>query len=598
MIQEKRLEALRKQMEIEGLDGFFIPMADEFQGEYLPEQNKRLAWISGFSGSYGAAVILKDKAAFFTDGRYTIQAKNEVDKNLFRIYSVSENQQPTPTMLPKNWIESNLFKGARFGIDPWLHTPYQVKDLKWAVEESGGELVFVEKNPLDFVWSDRPDAPCVMAEVHELRFSGQAAEQKIEHITPLLQGKVDVLVITSPEDICWLLNVRGGDVPYNPFILSYILFYSSGEVDWFVDNRKIDDTIINWLPKTVKLREFSEFSSSLKALARERKVFGIDEKVNPVEVVNIVKNNGGEVFPFSDPILEMKSRKNRIEIEGTINAHIRDGAAVVRFLAELEERGDWDELSAETMLYRMQSENEFFKGLSFATISATGANAAIVHYRSNDKTNMPLKFGSLYLVDSGAQYKDGTTDITRTIPVGNITEEMKENFTRVLKGHIQLAMASFPEGTCGNELDKKARKFLQEAGLDYAHGTGHGVGSYLSVHEGPCSISPKSDAVPLQEGMILSNEPGYYKEGEYGIRIENLVVVMGTSRKNEDGKRMLCFRTLTLVPISLEMIKKEMLDEEELKWLNNYHRIVRETLWPYLKSFKEIEFLKKATEKL
>lgn len=598
MNQKEKLSALRQQMKNQGIDGFFVPRADEFQGEYVPHRARRLRWISGFTGSAGSVVVLQDKASFFTDGRYTIQAREQIDKDLFEICSTSEDQLPTPTITPTKWIEKNLPKGAKFGVDPWLHTAEQVKELKWAVETAEGKLVFVKPNPLDSVWKDKPEAPMSPAVVHDLRFAGQASEQKMEAITPLMQGNADVFVLTSPDDICWLLNVRGSDVPYNPFVLSYALFYSSGELDWFVDSRKITEDVINWVPNTVKIKEFEEFSSALMQLAQEKKTFWIDDKLTPVEVNNIVVKNGGTIYLAASPIQLMKAKKNKVEIEGAVNAHIRDGAAFIRFLAMMDERKDLNEIEAENILYRMRKDNDLFKGLSFATISGAGSNGAIVHYRATEESNKPLNAGPLYLVDSGAQYQDGTTDITRVLPTGKITDEIKENFTRVLKGHIQLAMAKFPQGTFGSELDKKARQFLKEAGLDYAHGTGHGVGSYLSVHEGPCTISPKSTTVPLEEGMILSNEPGYYKEGEYGIRIENLVVVMGTSKKDEQGKKMLCFRTLTLVPICLELIKKEMLDDEELNWLNSYHKTVRETLWPHLKSFKEIEFIKKATVKL
>ncbi len=601
-----KLSKLRSEMKKRGIDGFYVPRADEFQGEYVPESNERLAWISGFGGSAGYAVILKDKAGFFTDGRYTIAARAQVDAKDFEICSVSENQGTIPTISPTEWIEKNLPRGATFGIDPWVHTPNDAKKIKEAVEKAGGTLIYLNDNPLDAAWENtntgRPAAPTTPAVPHPLQFSGKPSDDKRKDLADALEKKgADALAITLPEEICWLLNVRGNDVPCTPFVLSYAIAHKDGSVDWFIDAAKVSDETKEWVGDQVRLHDLADFSGHIEGLAKNGNKIWVDPASSPVKVSNIISKNNGKTVLDRSPIQLMKAKKNAVEIQGTINAHIRDGVAVTRFLSAISEQGapaKYDEISASDLLEKFRSEGESFKGLSFDTISGSGGNGAIVHYRSTPETNQPLSSGPIYLVDSGGQYLDGTTDITRTLAVDNVTPEMKEHFTRVMKGHIQVAMSIFPEGTTGDKLDVKARAALKEVGLDFAHGTGHGVGSYLSVHEGPCGISPRSTTVPLEVGMVISNEPGYYKEGAYGIRLENLVTVIDTGKKDADGKKLLGFKTLTQAPFDRNLVEPTLLTDDELKWLNDYHAEVRKNLLPLLekKDKKAAEFLKKATD--
>ncbi|MEZ0224333.1 MAG: aminopeptidase P family protein [Alphaproteobacteria bacterium] len=600
-VQQNKLADLRAELTKRGVDGFFVPRADEFQGEYVPSRAERLAWIANFTGSAGYAVVLKEKAAFFTDGRYTLQARDQVNAKEFDICSVSEKQDPTPTMKPTEWIEKNLPAGGKFGIDPWVHTPNDMKRIKDAVEKAGGTLVFLNDNPLDAAWKDQPPAPLAPVVPQELKYAGKSSEDKRDDLSAALTAKgADAIAITLPEEICWLLNIRGGDVPCTPFALSYAIAHKDGSVDWFIDQRKVTDETRQWVGADVRIHDLTDFAASLGALAKGKKVW-IDPGSAPVKAQDIVTSSGGSVVSEKSPLQLMKAKKNAVEIQGSTDAHIRDGVAVTRFLASIvpADASKYDELSASDLLQKFREEGQDFRGLSFDTISGAGGNGAIVHYRSSPRTNKPLLAGPIYLVDSGAQYLDGTTDITRTVAVDNVTAEMKEHFTRVLKGHIDVAMSVFPAGTVGSELDVKARAALKEVGLDYAHGTGHGVGSYLSVHEGPCGISPLSTTVPLEPGMIISNEPGYYKEGAYGIRIESLVTVVDTGKTDTNGKALLTFRTLTMAPIDRNLIEPALLTKEELNWLNDYHAEVKKNLAPLLKTEpKAAAFLEKATEPL
>lgn len=603
-VKQNRLADLRAELAKRNVDGFFVPRADEFQGEYVPARAERLAWITDFTGSAGSAVILKDKAGFFTDGRYTLQSKAQVEAKDFQICNISENQGSIPTITPTEWIEKNLPQGARFGIDPWVHTPNGAKRIKDAVEKAGGTLVLLDDNPLDAAWKDQPPAPLAPVVPQDLKFAGKSSEDKRKELGAELSAKgADAIVIALPEETCWLLNVRGGDVPCTPFALSYAIGHKDGSVDWFIDQRKVTDETRAWVGADVRIHDLGDFAGAVETLAKGGRKVWIDPNSAPVKAAEIVSAGGGTVHSEKSPLQLMKAKKNAVEVQGSIDAHIRDGVAVTRFLCALSGQGEaakYDELSASDMLQAFREEGQNFRGLSFDTISGAGANGAIVHYRSTPETNKPLTDGPIYLVDSGAQYLDGTTDITRTIAVDSVTAEMKEHFTRVLKGHIQVAMSVFPEGTVGKELDDKARAALKEVGLDYAHGTGHGVGSYLSVHEGPCGISPLSTTVPFAPGMIVSNEPGYYKEGAYGIRIESLVTVTDTGQTDEDGKKLLGFKTLTMAPIDVNLVEPKLLTDEELKWFNDYHMEVRNTLKPLLDKVdpEASKFLVKATEPL
>lgn len=598
---QNRLEALRAEMKKRGIDGFFIPRADEFQGEYVPKRAERLAWATGFTGSAGYAVVLNDSAAFFTDGRYTIQARDQVDAKSYEICNLSEDQHPYPTMTPVEWIEKNLPKGAVFGIDPWVHTPNDMKKIKEAVEKAGGTLVLLDDNPLDAAWQNQPPAPLAPVVPHPMQYAGKESLDKRNELATALDAKgADAIAITLPEEICWLLNIRGGDVPCTPFALSYAIAHKDGTVDWFIDDRKLTDETKQWIGADVRLHAPEDFAAAVEKLSADGKKIWADPAAAPVKLIDLVKSGKGSLHLERSPLQLMKAKKNDVEIKGAIEAHIRDGVAITRFLAALAEQGaaaKHDELSATQLLQDIRAEGDKFRGLSFDTISGAGGNGAIVHYRSEPKTNKPLMAGPVYLVDSGAQYLDGTTDITRTIAVDTPSQEMKENFTRVLKGHIAVAMAVFPEGTTGDKLDTLARASLKEVGLDYAHGTGHGVGSYLSVHEGPCGISPRATSVPLEPGMVISNEPGFYKEGEYGIRIETLVTVVDTGNRNEDGKKLLGFQTLTLAPVDRNLIEPALMTQDELSWLNNYHEQIAHTLLPLLEKTdaKAAAFLKQAT---
>lgn len=597
----QKLDALRAEMKKRGIDGFFVPRADEFQGEYVPPRAERLAWITGFTGSAGYAVILADKAAFFTDGRYTVQSLAQVSAADFSICNISENQSGIPVITPTEWIEKNLGKGLVFGIDPWVHTPNDAKRIQDAVERSGSQLKLLDDNPLDAAWHDQPAAPLSPAVPHGLEYAGKTSlDKRMDLGTTLKSAAADALLITLPEEICWLLNIRGSDVPCTPFVLSYAVAYVDGKVDFFVDARKVPDDTRQWLGTDAVLHPLENYALHVAELVDAGKVLWIDPASVPVKIERLIAAKGGKTHVARSPLQLMKAKKNPTEIEGTIRAHIRDGVAVTRFLSAICAQGgaaNHNEISASDMLEQIRSEGERFKGLSFDTISGAGGNGAIVHYRSTPETCKPLLAGPVYLVDSGAQYLDGTTDITRTLAVDNVTPEMRDHYTRVLKGHIAVAMSVFPEGTTGDKIDMKARAALREVGLDYAHGTGHGVGSYLSVHEGPCSISPRATSVPFEPGMILSNEPGFYKEGAYGIRIENLVTVIDTGKKDADGKKLLGFKTLTMAPIDKNLIERDLLTAEERDWLNEYHATVRDTLMPLVQKIDApaADFLKEAT---
>jgi len=600
-----KLKKLREQMNKMNIQGFFVPHGDKFRNEYLPKNAERLAFISGFTGSAGNAVILEDKAAFFTDGRYTIVSKQEVSATDFEICSISADQGDTPTITPLEWIEKNIPTGARMGYDPWLHTSAEAKTLEQAVRKSGGTLVPCDSNPLDAIWDNRPDAPMEPVIEHPLKYAGETSEDKRKSLAKTLQNKqCQAIVLNYPEDIAWLLNIRGNDVPCTPLPLSFAIAHDNGKIDLFIDSKKTSTELKNHLGKGVTIHEFNDFEQVLESLARTSDQIWVDPNQSPVKVEHILLDSGVNIHNQQNPCLLAKACKNDTEIKGTINAHIRDGVALTRYLFALSKKeitAKHTELSGASLLDSFRAQNDKFKGLSFETISGAGSNGAIVHYRVTPETDKPLMDGPIYLVDSGGQYLDGTTDVTRTIAVDpdNITDEMKEHFTRVLKGHIQVATSVFPKGETGNKLDEKARSALKGINLDYAHGTGHGVGSHLSVHEGPQGIHPRADKTPLEAGMIISNEPGYYKDGAYGIRIENLLVVEEAGI-DSDGNELLKFRNLTMAPIDINLIKPELLTNKEMEYLNKYHKDVSDVISPLLEKVdKEASiWLKKVTAPL
>ncbi|HEY5347316.1 MAG TPA: aminopeptidase P family protein, partial [Rhizomicrobium sp.] len=567
-----RLAALRDALARRGLDGFVVPHSDEHQSEYLPAHAERLAWLTAFTGSAGVAVVLKDRAAVFVDGRYTLQVARQTDTALFEPRDlVGEG--------PAAWIAKHLPRGTKLGIDPWLHTAHSAQALQMAATRAGATLVPCESNPLDAVWTDQPEPPHEKAVPHSLALAGETAESKRARVAAEVKALgAEAAILTLADSICWLLNMRGRDVSHTPFALAFAILHADSSVDLFMDGRKSSPELLAHLGPQVRLRAPDEFLPALDGFA------GKSVMADPASASAAIFTRlaAARVLREADPCQLPKACKNAVEIEGTRKAHIRDGAALTSFLAWFEiaaAAGGLTEIDAAEKLEGFRRATGMLCDLSFDSISGAGPNGAVVHYRVTRSSNRAIKPNEIFLIDSGAQYPDGTTDVTRAVIVGAATAEMRACFTRVLKGHIALATARFPEGTIGGQLDAFARRPLWEAGLDYDHGTGHGVGSYLSVHEGPQNISKRPVAQALRPGMICSNEPGYYKAGAFGIRIENLVVV--TEAKNVGGERpMMEFETITLAPIDLNLVEPSLLSAEERAWLNAYHARVRETLTP------------------
>jgi Xaa-Pro aminopeptidase len=576
-----RLAALREQLKANQLDGFVVPLTDEHMSEYVGSYAQRLAWLTGFEGSAGSAVVLPEEAAIFVDGRYTLQVRQQVSPTEWSYQSVPETSTT-------EWLKEHAPEGARIGYDPWLHTRDWVKKAKEALATRGAELVAVQRNPIDEIWNDRPEASKAHLVVQPDQYAGKSAAEKRTEIADWLGHEhADAAVLSALDSIAWAFNIRGADVSRTPVALAYALVHSDGTADLFVAGEKIGPEVRQHLGNGVRVHERYEFEPALREL--KGKTVAVDPERSVAAIFDALEQSGAKVVAKRDPTVLPKAIKNPVEIAGQKASQERDGAAIARFLRWLEieaPKGELDELKAAAKLQELRQEAPELRDLSFDTISAAGPNAASPHYKVTEESNLPIKNNQIYLVDSGGQYVDGTTDITRTVIVGEPTEEMRDRFTRVLKGHIAIATALFPKGTRGSQLDSFARRPLWEAGLDYAHGTGHGVGSFLSVHEGPQRISPVGSSQsggdePLQAGMILSNEPGYYKAGDYGIRIENLVLVV--SREVEGAeKEMLGFETLTFAPIDRRLIDAEMLEPEEVAWLNCYHAHVLARIGPKL----------------
>jgi Xaa-Pro aminopeptidase len=566
-----RLDALRGQLTGRGLGGFVVPLSDPHQLENPPANAQRLRWLTGFTGSAGVAVVLADQAAIFVDGRYTLQAAREVDPKLYHHHHVTERP-------PADWTAANVSAGARIGYDPWTMTEDDVARYATALSRIGASLVAVEPNPIDGVWADRPPAPISQVRVHEARFAGASSVEKREGLAATLAAQgIESAVLTLPDSICWLLNVRGGDVACSPLMLAFALLHADGRVDLFVDGRKLTPEVRDHLGAAVTVHSPATFSSALERLGARGAAVLADPASAPAAV--FARLAGAKITRGADPCQLPKASKSPVEVAGMRAAHERDGVAMTRFLAWLEGAvaAGIDELGVAENLLRFRAEGQYFRGLSFPTIAGVGPNGAIVHYHSSPATNRTLAPGDVFLLDSGAQYWDGTTDVTRTIAVPGALapRDARDAFTRVLKGHIALARARFPEGTSGSQLDALARVPLWEVGLDYDHGTGHGVGHYLGVHEGPQRISKVPNRVALKAGMVVSIEPGYYRTGGFGIRIENLATVAPTEKGE---RRMLGFEALTVVPIDRAMVLPELLTPEETAWLDAYHRSVRERL--------------------
>jgi Xaa-Pro aminopeptidase len=573
-----RVAALRTELARRGLTGFIVPRSDRHQNEYVPASEQRLAWLTGFAGSAGVAIVLMERALLFVDGRYTLQAREQVDTSLFAIEHLVE----TP---PDRWIEENLAIGDRLGYDPWLHTVEGAERLGKACATAGATLVAVEPDLIDAIWAGRPAPPLGAVTLHDVRFAGEAAEDKLARIrAEVAKLRADALVVSDPHAVAWAFNIRGADVAHTPLPLAFAIVPQAGRPSLYVDGRKLSNDVRNRLEALADVREPSDFVDALAALGRQKQTVQLDQATAADALARLVTSHGGKVTRAPCPIALMKAVKNEVEIAGARAAHLRDGAAVTRFLAWFDReapRGKLSEIEAVAALESFRRDTGLLKDISFPTIAGAGPDGAIVHYRVTIKSNRVVAPGELFLIDSGGQYEDGTTDITRTIAVGEPTAEMRDRFTRVLKGHIAIARAIFPEGTTGAQLDSFARQFLWAQGLDFDHGTGHGVGSYLSVHEGPARIS-KLGTTALKPGMILSNEPGYYKTGAYGIRIENLVLVVGAAAVPGAEKPLYAFETLTLAPIDRRLIVAEMLTSEEALWLDRYHARVFEALSPLL----------------
>lgn len=590
----ERIQTFRAEITRQGLSGFIVPHADEYQNEYVPACAERLAWLTGFTGSAGTAVVLTGQAAIFVDGRYTLQVRSQVDLQVWTPLHLMD--EPV-----HSWLSTVLRRGDKLGYDPWLHTPREVEQLAEGCSKAGAVLTPCEPNPIDAIWEGRPAPPAAKVVPHELTYTGKPSEDKRHELAAKLKSEnVGVAVLTAPDSIAWLLNVRGRDVEHTPLPLGFALLYQDGTASLFLDPAKVSGVLTSHLGPAVRIRPVSDFHETLDQLGKAGERVLCDSNRTASWVTERLARSGARVIEEEDPCLLPKACKNAVEINGAREAHKRDGAAVCEFLAWLSreaQTGQLSERAAQSYLDACRRRQSLWQDASFPTISAAGPNGAIIHYRAADESRQRLEPGTLYLADSGGQYLDGTTDVTRTIAIGSSTSEHRDRYTRVLKGHIALALATFPMGTTGAQLDTLARRPLWEVGLDYDHGTGHGVGSYLGVHEGPQRISKGGHTVALQPGMILSNEPGYYKSGEYGIRLENLVVVVPAKMGGGGGREWFAFETITLVPFDASLIDRSLLNAAEREWVNDYHARVRAVIGPLIDS-STAAWLEQATERI
>ncbi|WP_050385399.1 aminopeptidase P family protein [Bradyrhizobium pachyrhizi] len=588
-----RLSALREELARRKLTGFVVPRADEQQNEYVAASEERLAWLTGFTGSAGLAIVLSKEAALFVDGRYTLQAGKQVDRKAWQV-------EPLVDPPPEHWLTRHLAAGDRLGFDPWLHTSAAAERLAAACTKAGAELVAVDSNQVDAIWHERPAPPLGPVTIHGAQFSGEIEAEKLKRIRlEINKLGVDALVLSDSHAVAWTFNIRGADVSHTPLPLSYALVPKEGRPLVFIDQRKLSNSTRDHLEQSADVEQPAALAAKLTELARRGASIALDSATAADALSRLIAGAGGKPVRGSDPVSLLKAVKNITEIEGTRTAHQRDAVALVRFLAWIDREapsGGLTEIDTVEALETFRRQTGALKDVSFPTIAGTGPNGAIVHYRVTRKSNRRIEPGDLLLIDSGAQYEDGTTDVTRTIAIGKPTDEMRDRFTRVLRGHIAIARAIFPDGTTGAQLDTLARQYLWQAGIDFEHGTGHGVGSYLSVHEGPARIS-KLGTTPLKRGMILSNEPGYYKTDAYGIRIENLELVIGTDIAGAE-KPINAFETLTLAPIDRRLIEVGMLSPDELAWLNDYHARVAHVVRPHLDDSATKLWLDEATAAL
>jgi Xaa-Pro aminopeptidase len=585
------LKSLRAALAKQKLDGFLVPRQDEFQGEYVAPYAERLKWLTGFAGSWGVAIVLAKKAAIFVDGRYTSQVREQVDVKAF----VPQHLIDAP---PTTWIKANLKKGQTLGFDPWLTTLADAKRFAAACEVVGAKFVAVARNPIDEVWADQPERPVASLDLQPERFAGKSAKQKLAELGKSLAAQgADAVFLAEPSSVSWLFNIRGNAVPYTPVALAYALVPAKGKATIFMDEAQVPKDVKAALKSQVEFASPSTIAKALKALAAKKKAVLVDAGSAPQQVALLLK--GAKLIEGQDPCTMPKVQKNEVERQGARAAQLRDGAALTRFLHWISvegPKGGLDEAKAADKLFEFRKATGKLEDLSFSSISASGPNAAIPHYHLDPAHCLPIRSGEIYLIDSGGQYRDGTTDVTRTVMIGQPTAEMKDRFTRVLKGMIAISQVRFPEGTTGAHIDALARACLWAAGLDFDHGTGHGVGSYLSVHEGPARIS-KASHVVLKPGMLLSNEPGYYKPGAFGIRIENLLFVREAEAIQGGERKMMGFETITLAPIDRNLIDVGLLTRDELKWLDAYHaRVLAEV--GMLLDGPALEWLKQACASL
>jgi Xaa-Pro aminopeptidase len=588
-----RLSALRTLLRSSGLDGFLIPKADEFQNESVPAYADRLAWLTGFTGSAGCAIVLEHKAALLTDSRYTLQAKAQVSNGLYTV-------ELAPKVTIASYLAANAAKGAIIGYDPALHTIAGFGSLRKEAAQSSFKLKPWKRNPVDHLWEDRPPEVHEPIFVHKESFAGESAASKLDRVRKAIAEKeADALFVCAPDAVAWLFNIRGRDVEHTPVPLVRALVPASGKPAIFVSQGHIAEENREAMEALATLEDLRFLDRELKRLIEPGKKVLAGPAHTTLKIVDALKKAKAKPVEAPDPCALLKAKKNTVELQGARDAQARDGAALCRFLAWLDAyapSGTIDELTASDKLLAFRREMNLFYDLSFDTISGAGPNGAIVHYRATPETNRMLVPGTLYLVDSGGQYLDGTTDVTRTVAIGEPTDEMRRHYTLVLKGHIAIATARFPDGTRGIDIDGFARRALWEAGLDYGHGTGHGIGSFLSVHEGPQSIS-RNGMPALEPGMIVSNEPGYYREGHYGIRLENMLAITGAEAVEGGEIPVMGFETLTLAPFDRRLIMPELLSAGELAWLNTYHGRVWREVSPALKG-GERKWLKAATTPL
>ncbi|WP_299796465.1 aminopeptidase P family protein [uncultured Shewanella sp.] len=586
-----RLEAIRLEMAKANLDAFIIPRADEYLGEYVPERNERMQWISNFTGSAGMVIVLKESAVIFVDGRYTVQVKQQVDGTLFEYLSLTDNPQI-------EWLSDKLKSDARVGYDSRLHPLSWQKSAESKLAKAQIQLVSVDENPIDLHWQNRPAASTSPVVLFDDKSAGKTSLQKrLEIGAAVAKAGADTALITSLDSFCWLLNIRGNDVPCLPIVLGTALLHANGDMELFTDLSKLPAGIDEHVGTGVTFSDEATLKTALNKLAG-RKLLADPNSANAWSQLT-AEQAGAQLIAGLDPVSLPKAQKNESELAGLRACHVRDGVAVSRFLAWLDREVSagnfYDEGVLADKLETFRLEDELYREPSFDTISAVGGNAAMCHYNHNNGTPATMTNNSIYLVDSGAQYLDGTTDVTRTLAIGQVSDEQKKMVTLVLKGHIALDQARFPRGTTGQQLDAFARQYLWQHGFDYDHGTGHGVGHFLSVHEGPQRVAKNSNDVALLPGMVISNEPGYYRADEFGIRLENLVAVRPCEALAGAEREIFEFEALTMIPMDTRLIDKTLLSDAEINWFNDYHTQVFDTLSPFMQG-EELDWLANATK--